>query len=211
MSALAAHDLYERGLDGDALFVRREDGSLHTLPVASWLGPLSDADHAALARTQAPVLDVGCGPGRHVSALARRGVLALGVDVAPAAVRHARRRGAPAVEGSVFDSVPGAGRWGSALLLDGNVGIGGRPDALLRRVRALLSPGGRVICELDPPGSPTVRELVRLENADAICSGWFAWARVGSDALAPIAAAAGMSIAEQWRQEDRWFAVLSVG
>jgi SAM-dependent methyltransferase len=209
MTALAAQDLYEQGLDGDALFVRREDGSLHTLPVASWLGPLSAADHAALARTQAPVLDVGCGPGRHVSALARRGVLALGVDVAPAAVRHARRRGAPAVEGSVFDSVPGAGRWGSALLLDGNIGIGGRPDALLRRLRALLSPGGRVICELEPPGGPTLRELVRLESA-AGRSGWFAWARVSSDALDPIAATAGMRVAERWCQEDRWFAVLSV-
>jgi SAM-dependent methyltransferase len=159
------------------------------------------------------VLDVGCGPGRHVGALARRGVLALGVDVAPAAVRHARRRGAPAFEGSVFDRVPGAARWGSALLLDGNIGIGGRPDALLRRLGALLAPGGRVVCEVGPPGAPTVRELVRLETRTKgsdpfVRSAWFAWARVGHDGLEDVAASAGLRVAERWSREQRWFAVL---
>lgn len=52
---------------------------------------------------------------------------ALGIDVSEIAVAHARSRGATAIEASVFDRVPGAGRWGSAPLLDGNVGIGGCP------------------------------------------------------------------------------------
>ena len=105
-----------------------------------WLGPLTAADTAVLDRTRGPVLDVGCGPGRHVLALARRGRLALGVDVAPAAVRVARLRGAPAIEACVFERIPGAGTWGSALLLDGNIGIGGAPVALLARLRELLRP-----------------------------------------------------------------------
>src|SRR5205823_333854 len=82
-------------------------------------------------RAVGPVLDVGCGPGRHVLALARRGVLAVGVDVTPAAVRYARARGAPVFRGSVFAAVPGVGHWRTALLLDGNIGIGGRPVVLL--------------------------------------------------------------------------------
>ena len=53
------------------------------------------------------VLDVGCGPGRHVVTLARRGVLAVGADVAPAAVRHARARGGAVLLGSIFAPVTG--------------------------------------------------------------------------------------------------------
>jgi SAM-dependent methyltransferase len=204
-----AQDLYERGLEGDALYLRREDGSVALLPLDVWLGPLSAADEAALERTRAPVLDVGCGPGRHVAALASRGVLALGVDVAPAAVALARRRGAPAVAGSVFERVPGAGHWGSALLLDGNVGIGGRPDALLGRLRGLLRAEGRIVCEVDAPGAPTLRELVRLESEDGKRSSWFGWARVGADAMPVVAAAAGLRVIEAWEQEGRWLTVLA--
>jgi SAM-dependent methyltransferase len=205
----AAQDLYARGLEGEALYLRREDGTVALLPVDRWLGPLTHADESALGRARAPVLDVGCGPGRHVGALAARGVLALGVDVVPAAVRLARLRGAPAVAGSVFDRVPGSGRWGSALLLDGNIGIGGRPDALLRRLRALLRADGVIVCEVDAPGAPTLRELVRLEDAAQSRSDWFGWARVGADGIGAVAACAGLLATETWEEEGRWFAALA--
>jgi SAM-dependent methyltransferase len=204
----AAHDLYERGLDGDELYVRAEDGARMALPLARWLGPLGHADHRALAMVKAPVLDVGCGPGRHVGTLARSGVLALGVDAAPAAARHARRRGALVLVGSIFDRVPGAGRWGSALLLDGNIGIGGRPDVLLARLRTLLAHDGCVICELGPPESETRRELVRLEHPDGSRSDWFAWARVSTDGIEPLARLAGLRLTDLFTEENRWFGIL---
>jgi SAM-dependent methyltransferase len=158
-----------------------------------------------LDRAIGPVLDVGCGPGRHVSSLARRGVLALGVDVSPVAVRLARARGAKAIERSIFDRLPGAGTWGSALVLDGNIGIGGRPDALLRRVADLLAPGGRILLELDPPGAGADTQRLRLES-DGEASEWFAWARVSIDALAGPATAAGLVVTERWCDGGRWFA-----
>ena len=37
---------------------------------------------------------------------------------------------------SVFDAVPDAGLWRCALLLDGSIGIGGDPEALLQRVES---------------------------------------------------------------------------
>jgi SAM-dependent methyltransferase len=211
MSALAAEDLYARGLDGDDLFVRREDGELVALPLAQWLGPLAPADYRALEHVKAPVLDVGCGPGRHVSALARSGVLAFGVDAAPAAARHARSRGAHVLVGSIFGRLPGAGAWGSALLLDGNIGIGGRPDALLARLRALLAPGGLVICEVGAPGSETRRELVRLEHADGSHSSWFGWARMAAGDIAAVAARAQLALDDLFCEEERWFAILCSG
>jgi SAM-dependent methyltransferase len=199
-------DVFARGLApaGAALGIRLADGSWQALPVARWLGEPTPAEQAVLARARGPVLDVGCGPGRHVRALARRGVLAVGLDISPAAVRIARRRGAAVLAGSVFDSVPGAGRWATVLLLDGNLGIGGDPEALLRRVAELLAGDGRVLVELDPPGTPAGRVRARLEAGGTV-SRWFGWARLPPDALGPVAARAGLRCRETWRAERRWF------
>jgi SAM-dependent methyltransferase len=153
------------------------------------------------------VLDVGGGPGRHVLALAERGVVALGIDITPAAVDLARRRGAPVLARSVFDRVPGAGRWSSALLLDGNLGIGGHPAALLERVASLLRPGGNVLVELEPPGTAPTAELVRLDIG-GVDGPWFAWAAVAADELLAPAAAAGLAVEEVWPIGDRWFGAL---
>jgi SAM-dependent methyltransferase len=206
-----ALDIYEDGLrDGDAaplLHVHFSDGTVRSLPIARWLGEPTPEEEELLDRAVAPVLDVGCGPGRHVLALRRRGLRALGVDVSPVAVALARERGAPAVEGSVFASVPGAGRWQTALLLDGNVGIGGDPSALLRRVTSVLRTEGRVLAELDPPGSPTGVESVRLELLGRR-SDSFPWAHVGVDGVEALAEHAGLRIADLWEGEGRWFADL---
>jgi SAM-dependent methyltransferase len=206
VSALA---LYGRALDDpvDAYRLRWADGTVQPLPLERWLGAISAADDSVLARVEAPVLDIGCGPGRHVAALARRGVLALGVDISPAAVRHARARGAPAIERSVFAHVPGTGTWRSALLLDGNIGIGGAPDALLARVRTLLAPGGAALVELEPPDVGVRRTRARLEHGPTT-GDWFPWARVGADAIGPLAAAAKLRAAETWRCDGRYFARL---
>jgi len=43
------------------------------------------------------------------------------------------------VRRSVFDALPAEGRWHTALLADGNVGIGGDPIRLLSRLRGLIA------------------------------------------------------------------------
>jgi SAM-dependent methyltransferase len=184
--------------------VRRADGGYDALPLDRWLGQVDAADAAVLERAVGPVLDIGCGPGRHLAALRGRG---LGVDLSPVAVRIARGRGVHALLGSVFDDVPGAGTWDTALLLDGNIGIGGAPGALLCRARELLSRGGTVLAELEPPGAPTTRTRVRLEAPD-IVSEWFAWGSVGVDGIDAIAAGAGFETHETIEVQGRWFAAL---
>ena len=134
-------------------------------------------------------------------------MLAVGVDVCPDAIRLARRRGAVVLERSIFDRLPGAGRWGCALLLDGNIGIGGRPVPLLRRLGTLLRPAGEVLVELERPGGGLRPIKVRLEHGDAV-SAWFDWARVAVDAIDEPASEAGFSVAERWRDGERWFGLL---
>jgi SAM-dependent methyltransferase len=200
--------LYDEALDRrGALLVRDEDGDLRPLPVEAWLGPAGAVDESVLDRAHGPVLDVGCGPGRHVHALARRGVLAVGIDISPAAVALARRGGARVLEASIFDRVPGAGGWRTALLLDGNIGIGGRPEALLGRLAALLAPRGTILVELEAPGTGVRCRRVRLEDGTS-ASDWFAWASVGADAVAVPARTAGLSVGERWCDAGRWFAAL---
>jgi SAM-dependent methyltransferase len=209
MTSLAAVELYGRTLEarGDQTTVRSSDGRAWPLPLQRYLGPLTAADEDVLSRATAPVLDVGCGPGRHVLALARHGSLALGVDVSPVAVRIARERGAIVHQASVFDHIPGAGAWGSALLLDGNIGIGGRPTALLARLARLLRRGGVVLVELESGDAPSGPARIRLEAGGAV-SDWFRWAHVGSDAIGRHAQAAGLVVRETWEVQGRCFACL---
>ncbi len=191
------------------LCLRAVDGQELVADGGRWLQRPQPEEEAVLDQAEGPVLDVGCGPGRHVMALAQRGIMALGIDITPSAVHLARRRGAMVLERSVFDRVPGKGRWGSALLLDGNVGIGGDAGMLLSRLVALLRPGGRVLVELDGPSAPRNRETVRLEHR-GLPGPWFPWAWVSVDRISGVAAPAGLTVADVWSDGGRYFARLVV-
>ena len=108
----------------------------HRLPMTRWAARADAGDAAVLAHCTGPTLDIGCGPGRMSEHLAARGIGVLGIDIVPEAVEQTRARGASALHRDVFDHLPGEGRWVCALLADGNIGIGGDPVALLRRVAA---------------------------------------------------------------------------
>ena len=173
--------------------LRLADGRVELLPLDRWLAPADAVDEEILAELEAPVLDLGCGPGRHLAALRAAGKRGLGVDLSPVAVRLARGRGADAINGSLWSQVPGGASWRTILLLDGNIGIGGAPVLLLRRAGELLAPGGAIVVETDPPGAATHRIRVRLE-APGVVSEWFRWARVGVDGAADVAAKAGLEV-----------------
>lgn len=91
---------------------------------------MAGADDILLSRCQGPVLDVGCGQGRLVAELNARGIVALGVDLSRQAVNLAAARGACVLRRNVTDRLPLEGRWGTILLADGNIGIGGDVDTL---------------------------------------------------------------------------------
>lgn len=176
-------------------------------PLPHWDRGVDDADRAMLAHCAGTTLDVGCGPGRMSEELALRGLAVLGIDLVPEAVLRTRARGAPALLRDVFADLPGEGRWQSVLLADGNLGIGGDPLALLRRVAVLLAAGGRVVVDTAAPGGPATTRVLRLRVGGRV-SAPFAWAEVPLDALAGLAEEAGLALLTQHRHADRWFAVL---
>lgn len=222
---LGALEPYERALrTGGGLGLVDSLGRRHDLDVHRWVGDVDAADRSVLLRCRAPVLDVGCGPGRLVAALTSSEVSALGIDIAPGAVRAARRRGARALRRDLFDSTPvtaparagtpvwdHAARWATVLLVDGNIGIGGNPGALLARVAGLLAPGGEVIVEADASvlaaAADTGEELLRARFVDrsGLHEPVFGWALVGPAAIARHAAAVGLEVVEGWTVGGRSF------
>jgi SAM-dependent methyltransferase len=199
--------VFSAALRGRDCVVRTARGPATTLPVVSWRSAADADDHSLLDHCRGPTLDVGCGPGRLTAALAERGHLVLGIDVVHEAVGQTRARGAAALRRDVFGAVPGEGRWQTALLADGNVGIGGDPVALLGRLRRLLVPGGRVVVEVAPPGVTTRTVLATLE-CDGVRSRPFRWSVVGVDGIATVAASAGLTLRARQPHGSRWCAVL---
>ncbi|GGS98140.1 methyltransferase type 11 [Streptomyces tanashiensis] len=189
------------------LYLRRDDGWLLPLEVERWCAEPDAADTTVLDRCDGPVLDIGCGPGRLVTALAARGHRALGVDVTPEAVARAVRAGGSALCRSVFDPLPREGRWDTVLLIDGNIGIGGDPAALLRRAARLASPSGSLLVEV---AAVDVDERVEVHVDDGRGGRGtpFRWARLGTRALCAEAPEAGWTRALTWQAAGRSFVVL---
>ena len=193
MTAVAAESAFAHAFASEACRVVSVDGELSRLPVEDWVRPADAADQALVSCCTGPTVDLGCGPGRMTAALAARGLPSLGVDVLPEAVAETEARGGRAVCGDLFEPLPGEGWWATALLADGNLGIGGDPLALLTRVRRLLVPGGRVVAEVHPPGTPSGPLLARLACSCGSSSA-FRWAVVGADVVGEIAAEAGFMV-----------------
>ena len=199
---------FDRGLLGHHCWLELASGERIELPVERWTDKSGTGDEVLLDACSGPTLDIGCGPGRLTAALAGRGVVALGVDSSRTAVRLTRQRGGMALHRNVFDRVPGEGRWRHALLADGNIGIGGDPVALLRRLGELLAPDGDVLVELEPPGRGLRHDRVRLRPGRADVA-WFTWAWVGADAIGDVAGRAALRVGWTVRRGHRWFARLA--
>lgn len=170
------------------------NGTARLLDVEQWRAEADDVDlRLFVDPCRGTTLDIGCGPGRLAAALSGRGIPAMGIDMSMEAIRQARVRGAVAIRRNVFSTVPGEGRWDCALLADGNLGIGGDPVRLLRRVADLVKPGGEIIAEVAAVGTGILREPMRLRVGDRMTAP-FDWASVGVESIGVVAAASGLVV-----------------
>lgn len=135
------------------------------------------------------VLDAGCGTGRVAVELARRGVEAVGVDLDPAMLAAARRKGPDIewIEGDLADVTVADGegrpRAFDAVVMAGNVMIflaPGTEAAVLANMVRHLRPGGRIVAgfQLDGSGSAlTGYDRMATEAGLALEHRWSTWDR----------------------------------
>jgi hypothetical protein len=108
----------------------------------------------------------------------------------------------------VFGPLPDEGRWATCLLFDGTIGIGGDPARLLTRCRELTGAQGRVLVEVEPPGTGWRHYTAWFERAGGRGPS-FDWAVVGADAIAGLARPAGFRVKTLApTPSGRWFADL---
>jgi len=177
------------------------------LPIGEWRREADAGDRAVLEQCVGSTIDIGCGPGRMSRHLMEQGNSVLAIDVVDEAVQQARDRGVAALCRNVFSVLPGEGRWETALLADGNIGIGGDPVALLARAGELIAPAGRVVGDLAGPGVGMVTRWATIRTAHAT-SHPFPWSIVGVDAVGGLAGEVGLSLLRTHHHDRRWFAVL---
>jgi SAM-dependent methyltransferase len=181
--------------------------SLLPLDISRWSGPADAVDLLVVARCEPPVIDLGCGPGRMVQALTESGRPALGVDMSSVAVQLSMMRGGPALRRRIEEPLPAEGRWGTALLMDTNVGLGGDVAALLARCIQLVIPGGLIICEVDRISQRHEVHSVVLRTQRA-ASAPLPWSRIGAAALMQVAKSLDLLHVEEWTSRGRAFVAL---
>lgn len=191
MTAATTPLAFDGALSGVPSRLLCSDGTEVALDVSRWTEPAGGEDHWLLDRCAGPTVDLGCGPGRLVAALAGRGVPVLGVDESGVAAVHCRRRRVAMIRQDLFAPLPTEGAWSHVLLADGNIGIGGAPARLLERAARLLAPGGTVLVEADS------RAELAWQGTIRVCTGRtvgepLSWAVIGLEVLARIAAAVGL-------------------
>ena len=147
----------------------RADVAVQTLAVGRWLAGADPVDERSCAAPAGRCSTSAAAPAatstRSSAAASRRS----GIDASPAAVRIARDRGTHGRPGRrLRRRSRRSGVWGTALLLDGNIGIGGDPE----RAAAAASPSssrrtGAVLVRDGRPGQRAcARGPLRLEHGD---------------------------------------------
>lgn len=203
---LASDQMFDEVFNGAETVVSAGGASLD-LDLPRWSGDADPVDLMVVSRCQPPVVDLGCGPGRMLVALNRSGRPALGIDISEIAVATTRRRGGLALRRRVAERLPAEGRWGTVLLVDSNVGIGGDIEGLLGRCRQLLGPGGLLICEVDP--SPDRHDVDQvMVTVDGAAAAPLPWSRVGARTLARFAIPLNLLVVEEWTAGERVFVTL---
>ena len=209
---------------GKPVAIRRDDGFAEegSWP-ASYFSPPPAEEQTLLQHLRGRVLDVGCGPGRHLLWLQEQGREAVGLDHSGGAVAIAQARGcrrltlmkavALGFPDQSFDNV---------LLMGNNLGLAGTLESTVQffgELHRIVTPGGFLLGVARDPlitdrpldrayqqekrnqGRPRGEVLLRFEY-DGRVGEWFPWLRLERDRLPSLLGTAGWKILEMSPHRD---------
>ena len=149
-------DVMQGGLG--TITIERDDGCRDDMSVRSYFGPFDEwAAHQkqVIAHARGRVLDIGCGPGRHLLYLQQAGHQVVGIDNSPIAVEVARKRGAKDVRLMGLDDIgPELGMFDSVIMLGNNFGLVGDPanaKTFLDKIDRITSADAAILAEFHDP------------------------------------------------------------
>ena len=216
---------YYRGEKAVCL-IRRDDGLVDENPLEGYFGEYEDwpeVEKKALRWVKGRVLDVGCGPGRHLLWLQEKGLKITGIDVLPLAVEVSRLRGAR--DCRVMDArdiMFPPGSFETILMMGNNFGIAGGVEKtrnMLRGFHRITTEEGIIVAtSRDPLDTDNPRHLayhernrrrdlppglvtIRIEFGGE-ASPWFELLLVTPEEMAYIAEASGWRLKEVYRSRS---------
>jgi len=223
---------YWLGRNEPRLIIRRDDGFVVRQDLAAWFTPrLREHEQWLVDSAVEPIMDLGCGAGRHVLHFQKLGFEIVGLDRSARAVEVCRERGClDVVDGDVnVHRIAGDGdRFHTLLLFGNNIGIAGTPERsviLLRRLRSALAAKGRILVasiDLSKAANGTHRGYlesnrsagrspgqtrIQLEYGDCI-GDWFDWIYPEPTELRGWAERAGLTMHRTKAFKDGSFAAV---
>ena len=128
-----------------------------------------EAERQALTWVKGRVLDIGCGPGRHLIWLQKKGCAVTGIDVSPPAIEVARLRGAKDCRLMDVKSLDfPAGSFDTVLMMGNNFGVAGGTEEtkkVLTDLHRITAEDGIIIASSrDPLNTDNPRHLAYHEK-----------------------------------------------
>ncbi len=155
------------------------------IPVTTLFRQVNDMpllERKAVELASGNILDVGAGAGCHTLALQSMGKAVTAIDISPLCVETMRERGVHDVHEQDFFTLQG--QYDTILMLMNGIGIVGtlnRLPAFFMQLDALLTPGGKVLCDSSDlcyiyEDEDGIIDLTGVEAGVIKKSGaWFSW------------------------------------